>query len=194
MHLLSGRGSHTLTQTLSSAVGVGGDCTRVLGNVGENGFQDRQVYGLSAAEAGELEPDDEDGLEGEVPGEVVQNYTEQEALSEVEEPKYDPICEPLDVILVSGGLERLKREECRESPSNEVGHGASEGVDKVEKSEEDDTTKNKVCFGHLGALFKLVEDGVFRELLIKLVNVVAGLVRCLDVGRVFLDFLRCGHD
>lgn len=54
-----------------------------------------------------MEPDDEDGLEGEVPGEVVQDYTEREALSEVEEPEDDPICEPLDIILVSGGLKAL---------------------------------------------------------------------------------------
>lgn len=111
-----------------------------------------------------MEPDDEDGLEGEVPGEVVQDYTEREALSEVEEPEDDPICEPLDIILVSGGLEGFEREERGKSPANEVGHGASEGVDKVEKSEEDNTAKNEISFGHLCALFELVQDGVFREL------------------------------
>lgn len=48
MHLLRGRGSHTLTETFGSAVGVGGDSARVLGDVSEDGFQDGQVDGLSA--------------------------------------------------------------------------------------------------------------------------------------------------
>lgn len=111
-----------------------------------------------------MEPDDEDGLEGEVPWEIVQDHPKHEALSEIEEAKDDPICEPLDIILVPGALESFEREECGKSPANEVGYGPSEGVDKVEKSEEEDTAKNEISFRHLCALFKLVQDGIFRKL------------------------------
>ena len=114
-----------------------------------------------------MEPDDEDGLEGEVPREVVQNHPEHEALSEIKQAKDDPICEPLDIILVSGALEGFEREECGKSPANEVGYGASEGVDKVEKSEEEETTKSEISFRHLCPLFKLVQDGIFRELVVR---------------------------
>lgn len=48
LHLLSGRGSHTLTQTLTRAVSVGGDGARVFGDVSKDRFQDGQVDGLSA--------------------------------------------------------------------------------------------------------------------------------------------------
>lgn len=89
----------------------------------------------------------------------------------------------------------------------------------MEKSEEDNAAENSVCFGHLCALLKRVEDGIFRELcashdmigvsksavdakttiwdctnlLIELLDVIASLVRCLNEGRMFLHFLRSRH-
>ena len=46
------------------------------------------------AEGRELEPDDENGLEGEIPGEVVQHCAKGETLHKVEETKDDPISQP----------------------------------------------------------------------------------------------------
>lgn len=66
------------------------------------------LWKLTYSESRELEPDDENSLEGEIPREVVQDYTKCKALGEVEEAKDNPICKPLNIILVSGGLERLK--------------------------------------------------------------------------------------
>jgi len=180
--------SDTLTQTVCCAASRG-HCVRVLVDIGKHWFQNRQVDHLCAAESGELEPDDEDGLEGKVPREVVKHQTECNALGEIEEPKDDPVCKPLYVILVSGGLKRLEGKECWNSPSNEAGHGAGKGVNKVEKSEEKNAAKDGVRFGDLGALFKRVQNGIFRELLVELLDIVVGFVRCLYKDRVLLNFL-----
>ena len=48
MQLLRGSGSHTLTQTFSRAVSVGGDSARVFGDISEDRLQDGQVNSLSA--------------------------------------------------------------------------------------------------------------------------------------------------
>lgn len=71
----------------------------------------------------ELEPQNEDGLEREVPWEVVQHNPEREALHKVEESKYDPVCQPLNVILLSGALNSFEREVGGETPTDEVGDG-----------------------------------------------------------------------
>lgn len=52
----------------------------------------------------ELEPEDEDTLEGKVPGDVIEDNTEADRLNEGEEAEDNPVREPLDVVLVSGGL------------------------------------------------------------------------------------------
>lgn len=49
----------------------------------------------------ELEPEDEDGLEREVPGKVVEDDAEGEGLEEVEEAEDDPVGQPLDVVIVA---------------------------------------------------------------------------------------------
>jgi len=104
--------SDTLTQTLRGGGGCsGGDCTSVLIHVGENGLEDGEVHSLCAAESGKLKPDDEDGLEGKVPGEIVKDETEGEAFQKVEEAKYDPVRQPLDIILVTSGFNCLERQE-----------------------------------------------------------------------------------
>jgi len=144
---------------------------------------------LCAAESGQLEPDDEDRLEGKIPREVVKDNTKRDAFREVEKAKDDPVCEPLDVILVSGGLERLERKEGWNCPSNEGGYGTGEGVHEVEKKEEENAANDSVGFRDLSALFERVQNGIFRELLVELLNVVVGLVRCLYEDRVLLHFL-----
>jgi hypothetical protein len=111
-----------------------------------------------------LEPDDEDRFEGKIPREVVKHQTERDALGEVEEPKDDPVCKPLNVILVSGGLERLEGQECWNCPSNEARHGAGKRVDKMEKSEEKNAAKYGVGFRNLGALFERIQNRIFHEL------------------------------
>jgi len=128
VHLLGCGGGGTLTQTLGGAVTRRCNGARVLVDVGEDGLEDRKVQNLRAAEAGELEPDDEDGLEREVPGEVVQDGAESNALEEVEETEDDPVCEPLDVILVAGGLEGLERQDGGNGPTDDVGDGPGQGV------------------------------------------------------------------
>lgn len=113
------------------------------------------------AECGELEPEDEEGLEGEVPREVVEHNAQREAFRKVEEAEDDPVREPLDVILMARSLERLDGEIRGEAPANEVGDGSRERVDRVEDGEDEDGAEEGIALRHLGSLLKGVEDGVF---------------------------------
>jgi len=63
----------------------------------------------------------------------------------------------------------------------------------MEKSEEGDTAKDCIGLGDLGALFQLVENRIFRKFLVKLVDIITGLVLRLDENRVLLDFLSGRH-
>lgn len=115
-------------------------------------------------EGGELEPEDEETLEGKVPGEIVENDAEGEAFQEVEETKDDPISKPLDVILVAGRLYCFNGKESGKDPTDEVGGWLSECIDGVEDEKEDDAAEESVGLWNLSTLFELDEDGVFGEL------------------------------
>jgi len=177
-------------------VGCGG-CTDIdagVPSIEQDGLQNREVYGLCAAESGQLEPDEEDGLEGEIPGNIVEHDTEGKALCEVEGAEDDPICEPLNVVLVSGGLESLEGEVCWDGIADKVGYRCGKRVHEMEKSEKENTSKYGICFRNLGAFLESGENGVVRELFVELADIVVGLIRCLYEGGVLLNLLRSGHD
>lgn len=111
-----------------------------------------------------MEPDDEDCLEGKVPGDVVEHETKGETLGEVEETKDDPISEPLDVIVGGWGFDCLEGEIGGEGPSYKVGNGCGKGIECVEYEEEEDAAKDDVSLGDLGALLQDEEGGVLGEL------------------------------
>lgn len=113
------------------------------------------------AEGRELEPENEQALEGEIPGEVIEHNAEGEALEEVEEPKDDPVRQPLNVVLVTGRLECLDGEVRGEGPADEVRHGRGGDVDGVEDGEDDDGTDECVALRDLRALLERVEERVF---------------------------------
>ena len=116
------------------------------------------------AELGELEPEDEEALEGKVPGEVVEDDAAGEALDKGEEAKDDPVRQPLDVVLVAGALERLDGEVGGQGPADEIRDGGRERVDRVEEDEEDGDAEEGVALGHLRALLERVEERVLGEL------------------------------
>ena len=111
-----------------------------------------------------MQPEDEEGLEREVPGEVVEDDAEGEGLEEVEEAEDDPVGEPLDVVGGTRGLEGLDGEVGGEGPADKIGDGGREGVDAVEDGEEEDGTEEGVALGHLSALLEGVQDGILGEL------------------------------
>ena len=197
--------------------------------VGEDGLDDVEVCHLCAlrmrkgkltgsegeerntyAESRELEPDDECRLEGKVPGNVIENDTEGEGFKEVEGTEYDPVGEPLYVIMRAGTFDCLEGEVGRETPADEVGNGCGEDVEGVQKDDKQNTTDNSVGLGDLGTLLEVVEHRVLCELwellggekddnerctclLVKLIDVEIGLVGGLDKDGVLLDALSCGH-
>lgn len=63
---------------------------------------------ITYTEGRELEPDNESRLEGEVPGDVVEDDAEGEGFHEVEEAEHDPVGEPLDIIVRRGRLDGLE--------------------------------------------------------------------------------------
>jgi len=148
---------------------------------------------LSTSEGGELEPENEEGLEGKVPWEVVEDNAESKGLDKVEKAKNDPIRQPLDVILRSRGLEGLEGQEGGESPTEEVRNGGGERVEGMENEEKRDRADDDVSLGDLGALLKSLQGGVVVELLIELANVVVCLSLGLDVDGMVLNTFSCGH-
>ena len=116
------------------------------------------------AELRELEPEDEYTLEGEIPGEVVEDDTEREGLEEVEETENDPVREPLDISGVARALERLDGEIGGKSPAHEIRDRRGKRVDGVENSKQDDGTEESVALGHLSALLERVQSRVLGEL------------------------------
>lgn len=112
-------------------------------------------------EGRELEPEDEQALEREIPRQVVQHNAQGDALEEVEETKHNPVRQPLNVVLVTRGLERLQGEVRRESPADEVRHGRGRDINRVEDGEDDDGTDERIALGDLRALLEHVEERVF---------------------------------
>lgn len=113
------------------------------------------------AERGQLEPQDEEALEDEIPREVVENDAQREALHKVEEAEDDPVREPLDVVLVPGRLEGLDGHVRGERPADEVRDGAGEGVDRVERGHDDEAADEGVALRDLRALLEGDEQRVF---------------------------------
>jgi len=85
---------------------VGGSHRRNRAGLGaeveENRLQEVEVDGLSATEGRELEPDDQDRLEGKVPRDVVEEHAKGEAFQKVEEAKDNPVGEPLNIVMGRG--------------------------------------------------------------------------------------------
>lgn len=61
----------------------------------------REIKGTNA-ECRKLQPENEQRPERKVPGEIVEEGTEGKALGKVEEPKNNPICEPLRIVFGPG--------------------------------------------------------------------------------------------
>ena len=114
--------------------------------------------------SGELEPEDKEGLEGIVEGEIVKDHSQGEGFKEIEEAENNPVGEPLDIIIVTGRLESLEREISWEEPSNEVRGRGSEGVDEDENRSETDSASDEEGLGDLSTVLKVVEDRVLGEL------------------------------
>jgi hypothetical protein len=172
----------------------GNTTTLVVSDASKSGLESGVVELLGTAELREVEVHDEDGLDGEVPGDIVEDEAESKALGQVEETKDDPVGKVLDVIGVSGGLDRAEGEVGGEEEADEVGNGHGESVDGVEEEDHGGTTEHEVRLGHIGALLSLGEHGVLGELLVELVHVVVGLVLSGQEGgvRLHLGLSRLG--
>lgn len=84
----------------------------------------------------QLEPQKKCGLEREIEREIIQDETEGQSLQKVEKSEHNPIREPLDIIVSSGGFDCSERQKCRKTPADEIRDGKGDGVDEDEKTEE----------------------------------------------------------
>ena len=119
---------------------------------------------ITYSESGELEPENEERLEGKVPWEVIEEDAESQRLDKVEETKDDPVSQPLSIILMPGGLEGLERQVGGKSPTEEIGNWCSERVEGVEEEEESDGADDEVSLGDLSALLERLQSGIVVEL------------------------------
>jgi hypothetical protein len=152
-----------------------GSALGLLGVVDHHWAQDAEIEGASTASLRELEPENEEGLEGIVEWKVIENWSQGDGFEEVEETEDDPVCEPLDIIFVTRAFDSLEGEISGKSPANEVGNWRSECVDEDEKGENEDASKDKEGLGDLGAGFEIVKDRVLVQLLVELRVVVLSL-------------------
>jgi hypothetical protein len=117
-----------------------------------------------------LEPEDKEGLEGIVEGEVIENWPQGKGFQEVEEAENNPVGEPLDIILITWRFNSLEREISWETPADEVRDRRRESINKDQKGHKNKAANDDKGLGDLGALFNIVEYRVFCELFVNLVS------------------------
>lgn len=117
------------------------------------------------AERRQLQPEDEERLESEIPREVIQNNTECESFGEVEEAEHDPVCQPLNVILVARSLNSLEGQVSGECPTDEVRDRGGERIDEMEEGDKSNSANEGVCLWDLCALLKVDKDRVLGKLI-----------------------------
>jgi hypothetical protein len=117
-----------------------------------------------------LEPEDKEGLEGIVEGEVIENWPQGEGFQEVEEAENNPVGEPLDIILITWRFNGLERKISWETPAYEVRDRRRESINKDQKGHKNNAANDEEGLGDLGALFNIVEYRVFCELFVNLVS------------------------
>lgn len=126
----------------SGLVGLGRSSRRasvglVNGPLGleESGSDDLAVDELGTLSLGKHKPNDGEGLDGVVPGNVVEDDA-GEGLKESEHAENDPVGEPLDVILGLRALERLEREVGGDEEADQVGQETSGTVGRQRSNKE----------------------------------------------------------
>lgn len=113
IHLVNLLGTDVVASRRSLG-GVGGGIAGSGGGSLDTRTVDRRADG-SVVECGgalglrELEPDDEDGLGGEVPGEVVENDAESEGLEIGQEAEDNPVGQPKNKLEIRIWFGRSKR-------------------------------------------------------------------------------------
>jgi len=88
--------------SVSSRLWVGGrwySNATLRAYVDKDRLDDIKVGNLGTSESRELEPNNEQRLESEIPRDVIKDNTKGEGLKEVEEAKDNPISEPLDIVV-----------------------------------------------------------------------------------------------
>lgn len=114
-----------------SGRGAGVSLVNLLLGGQESGADDLAVDQLGTLSLRKHEPNDGKGLDGVVPGNVVEDDV-GEGLEESEHAENDPVGEPLNVILGLGALESLEREVGGDEETDEVGQEAGGDVEEDE--------------------------------------------------------------
>jgi len=165
-----------------------------MADIGQDRLKCSVVRLLGAAEGRELQPEHKQALERKVPREVVEDEGQGKALQKVEKAENNPVCQPLNVVIVTRALERLEGQVSGQGPANEVGDRGSERVEEVKEGANSDAANEEIALGELQALLGVIHDRIFRQLLVKLSDVVVNIALYLLEYGVLGDLLRGGHD
>jgi len=137
---------------------------------------------LGTISDGEGHPEDQDELEYIVEGEPVDSI--DQALKDGEEGIDDPVCQPLSVIDLASTEECIQRIVSWDYETGKVDQKFASNVKEDEEEVESDESEEGIDFGDTGLFLEVVEDGVFRKLLVELRDLVLSLILERHFGRM----------
>jgi len=129
---------------------------------------------LSTTSLGESKPEDEDELECVVEWEPVDSI--DGTFEDSEESEHNPVCKPLGVVTLPYAEESLEGIVTRNDESSQVGQQLPCDIEEDEKEVECDKPEKSIDLGEAGLFLEIVQNLIFRKLLINGSNVVLGLI------------------
>jgi len=171
---------------LASRVDLGAEVGRGGASLGEVAREDWLDEGaeddLGSSSLREGHPEDEDELEGVVEWEPVDGA--DSAFKDCQEGINDPVSEPLSIVDLASTEKCIERVVAGDDEASNVDKELASDVKENEEEVEAGETEYSVDFGDGGRLLKVVEGGVFGQLLVELRQRLLGSLlgrHCADV-------------
>jgi len=127
-------------------------------------------------------PEDQNELEYIVKRKPVDSI--DQALEDGEEGIDNPVCQPLSVIDLVSTEECIQRIVSWDYETGKVDQEFPSNVKKDEEEVESDKSEEGIDLGDAGLFLEVVEDGVFRKLLVELRDLVLSLILERHFGRM----------
>lgn len=135
----------------------------------EHWGKERAEDNLGTAEGGQREPKEEDELEREVERKPINNV--HEVLEDSKKSKDDPVSEPLGIVRLAGREESIQRVVARNDEASQIRQKLAAEVKDDQQEVECDEAGNGVGLGHAGRALEVVEERIFRQLSVELVDI-----------------------
>jgi hypothetical protein len=168
--------------SISLASNVCGGATTLAEEAREDRLNEGSEDDLGTASDWEGHPEDQDKLEYIVEWEPVDSI--DQALKNGEEGINDPVCQPLSVIDLASTEERIQRIVSWDYETGKVDQEFTPNVKEDEEEVEPDESEEDIDLGNAGLFLEVVEDRIFRELLVELRDLVLSLILERHFGRM----------